>query len=224
MLEETKFSAAASRGAMKPFFWLAPLTAFAVIAPAQDWYPRHNFDFGVGVGVPRADLETAFDPKIGVGVNYGYRFHRYFQADIGFDTIFGAGNIREFVDTGLGYRRLRDYQYMLPLGGRTIIPLFGGRLLLHAGGGGAYMRYQEQISQPSQYFRIDCPYCSARSGWGYYATAGFRVALDQAGHFWLGASPRVYRGHTNGQGLGNVPAMRTRDEWVNVMAEFGFSF
>jgi hypothetical protein len=209
---------------MKPLLWLSSLTALAAIAPAQDWYPKHNFTVGIGAGVPQADLQNAFDPKVGVRVGYGYRFHRNFQADIGFDTIFGAGNVREFVNTQLGFTRLRDYQYFLPMGGRTIIPLLGGRLEFHAGGGGAYLRYQEQIRQPSEFVRLACPYCSSRSGWGYYGMAGFSVALDQAQHFRLGVTPMIYRGTTNGQGLGNVPAFETRDKWINVMAEFRFSF
>ena len=65
---------------------------------------------------------------------------------------------------------------------------------------------------------------SSRSGWGYYGMAGFSVALDQAQHFRLGVTPMIYRGTTNGQGLGNVPAFETRDKWINVMAEFRFSF
>jgi hypothetical protein len=204
--------------------WMSTLLMLPMAALAQDWYPRHNFTIGAGAGIPRADLESAFDPKVGLTVGYGYRFHKNFQADIGFETIFGAGNVRDVVDTVIGFRRVRDYQYFLPLGGRAIIPLLGGRLLLHGGGGGAYMRYQEQISQPNTNFRIDCPFCTARAGWGYYATAGVTIAFDQGQHFRLTIAPKVYRGHTNGEPLGNVPGIRTRDEWVNVMAAFGFSF
>jgi hypothetical protein len=203
-----------------------PLLAFGLLPTVAlaDGFPHHNFNFGVGAGVPRADIGNFFDPKPGVSVGYGYRFHPYFQADVGFEAIFGAGNVNDFANTIIGYRRIRDFQYFLPLGGRVILPLAGGRLELYGGGGGAYMRYQEQISQPDRTYRIDCPDCTARSGWGYYATAGFTVFLDRRHLMRIGVAPRIYRGHTNGEPLGAVPGFRTRDHWVNVMGEFGISF
>lgn len=209
---------------MKIAVLLGLLVVLPSIGLAQSPYPRHNISLGLGAGVPRADLGSVFDPKIGLTVGYGYRFHRNFQADFGFDTIFGSANVRDFVNTFAGYRRIRDYQYFLPAGGRAILPLFNGRLLIHGGGGGTYMRYQEQISQPNQYVRLDCPDCTARSGWGYYATAGFTVFLDRYQRFRFGVAPKVYRGHTDGGPLGDVPGIRTRDHWVNVMGEFGISF
>jgi hypothetical protein len=203
---------------------LVVLPAFLPCLPAQTWYPKHNLTFGLGAGNPQSELKSYFDTKVGTHVGYGYRFHRFFQADIGFDTIFGAGNVREFVDTFIGPRRVRDYQYMVPFGGRAIAPLFGGRLEIQGGGGGAYLRYSERISQPDDYYRLDCPVCTARSGWGYYATAGLVVALDRYQRFRIGVSPRVYRGHTKGDPLGAVPGVRTKDHWVNVTAELGISF
>lgn len=209
---------------MNPAIRLGLLGCFAFLSYAQSPYPRHNFNLGFGAGVPKADLVGAFDPKAGLSVGYGYRFHPNFQADFGFDTVFGSGNVRDFVDTAFGYRRIRDFQYFLPLGGRAILPLARGRLLIFGGGGGAYMRYQEQLSQPNQYIRLDCPDCTARSGWGYYATAGFTVFLDRYQRFRIGAAPKIYRGHTDGGPIGNIPGIRTRDHWVNVMGEFGVSF
>ncbi|MDX1980506.1 MAG: hypothetical protein SFV51_09580 [Bryobacteraceae bacterium] len=212
---------------MRNLILLGGLALLPVLAAAQENYPRfpkHNFTLGLGAGVPQADLRTLFDPKVGMNFAYGYRFHRNFQLDAGVDSVFGAAGVRDFVDTELGAQRIRDFQFMVPAGGRAIIPLAQGRLLLFGGGGGAYLRYQEQISQPSDYYRIACPYCTARSGWGYYATVGFQVFFDQYRRFSLTLAPKVYRGHTDGQPLGAVPALRTRDHWVNVMAQFGFSF
>ena len=187
-------------------------------------FPHHNFNVGFGAGIPRADIGSFFDPKPGLSVGYGYRFHRYFQADLGFEAIFGSANVHDFQETFAGYRRIRDFQYLLPFGGRAILPLAHGRMLVYGGGGGAYLRYQEHLSQPSEYIRIDCPTCASRSGWGYYATAGFTVFFDRYQRFRLGIAPRVYRGHTNGDPLGTAPGFRTRDQWLNVMGEFGVSF
>jgi hypothetical protein len=202
------------------------LLVLAAVAPllAETYYPRHNFTFGAGAGLPRADLTSLLADSPGLGVGYGYRFHRNFQADVGLDVLFGAAGIRDFLPTQFGDLRIKDYQYLVPFGGRAILPLWDGRFLLSGGGGGTYMRYSERIRQPSSYFRIDCPACNSRSGWGYYALAGTRVALDRGHNFWFGVTTKVYRGHTEGDPLGDVPRLRTRDHWINVFAEFGFSF
>ena len=86
------------------------------------------------------------------------------------------------------------------------------------------MRYAEQLQQPSSYYRFDCPVCTSRSGWGWYALAGVNAFLDEAHHFRVGAASRVYRGHTEGEPLGAVPGVRTRDHWISTFGEFGFSF
>lgn len=202
--------------------WFAFFAGLPVLA--QGYYPRHNLNLGLGAGMPGADLRVPFSDSVGMGVNYGYRFHRYFQAEIGFDTLFGAARIRDFLPTEFGDRRIRDYQILLPFGGRAILPLAGGRLLVSGGGGGAYMRYQERISQPSEYVRLDCPVCTARHGVGYYALLGASVSADRGQRFWIGVTTRVYRGHTDGDPLGPVPGVRTRDHWVTAFGEFGVSF
>src|SRR5574341_604863 len=197
------------------------LLAAAIPLAAQSWYPRHNFTVGGGAGLPRADLNGFFDDSPSLSVAYGYRFHPNFQADIGLDTLFGAAGIRDFLPTELGYFRIKDYQFLLPFGGRAILPLAGGRVLFSGGGGGAYMRYSERIRQPSYYFYIECPVCRSRDGWGYYALLNTRFALDQRRLFWLGATTKVYRGHTEGDSFGTVPRIRTRDHWVSLLGEFG---
>ena len=111
---------------MKRFLLAALLCLVAQSSEAQDSFPRHNFSIGAGGAVPQADLRAAYDPKAGMSVGYGYRFHRYFQADVGMDVVFGSANVRDFVDTAIGTRRIRDYEYMLPFGGRAILPLAKG--------------------------------------------------------------------------------------------------
>jgi hypothetical protein len=58
---------------------------------AQDYYPRHNFTFGIGAGQPRSELKGLFTNSPGISAGYGYRFHRYFQADAGVDTFIRCG-------------------------------------------------------------------------------------------------------------------------------------
>lgn len=191
---------------------------------AQDGFARHYATVGFGAGQPRGDLAGYFDRSFGLNLGYGYRLHRNFQADVGFETLFGAAGVRDFYRTEFGELRIKDYQFLVPLGGRAIWPLARGRLLVFGGGGGAYMRYQERIRQPYQYYRIDCPVCKARSGWGHYALAGASVALDRYQRFRLGVNSRVYRGYTEGESLGLVQALRTRDHWLNLYGEFGVGF
>jgi hypothetical protein len=202
------------------------IISLVVAAPlvAQTWYPRHNFTFDAGGTLPRGDLKPFTTEKPVIGFGYGYRFHRNFQADVGFDTVFGAFEVKDYLATGFGFLRIRDYQYFVPFGGRAILPFADGRALVYGGGGGAYMRYSESLHQPSDYVHYDCPVCTTRDGWGYYATAGASYAVDRSGHFRVGVVTRVYRGHTEGQPIGTIPGVRTSDRWYHIMGEFGFSF
>jgi len=190
----------------------------------QDDFTRHNFTLGVGAARPKGDLGAFLADSAGTAVGYGYRFHRYFQLDVGLEVLFGAAKVRDFLDTGLGPLRIRDREFLVPLGGRAILPLANGRVLFSGGGGAAYMRYSELLRQPSDYFRVDCSVCTSRSGWGYYALASLGFALDRGQHFRLGATSRFYRGHTTGDPIGTVPGIRTKDHWMNLYGEFGLSF
>lgn len=198
-----------------------------LLAPAafsQFRFPRHTITGDLGAAIPGQDLRGAFEPSFAVGAHYGYRFHRYFEANAGFDTAIQSARIDDYVYTAFGARRIRDYQMFLPFGGRVIVPTPGERWHFFAGGGGVYVRYYEAISQPSRYFRIDCPPCSARSGVGYYGLAGFRWRPSQYSRFWIGASARVVRVETDGDPIGELIVRPTRDRWITPMVEFGFSF
>jgi hypothetical protein len=144
---------------------------------------------------------------------------RNFQADTGLDILFGAAGVRQFISTDLGYARIRDRQYMWPFGGRVVLPLRAGRLQASVGGGGVYLRYSERLTQPSSYYRVQCMVCTSRSGWGAYGLAAGSMALDRYQRFRVGVTAKVYRGHTDGQAIGGVPGLRTRDLWVNLFAD-----
>jgi len=160
------------------------------------------------------------------GAGYGYRFHPYFQADVGFQAVFGAARINDFLPTDFGQLRIRDYQFFLPFGGRVIVPIARDRFQFHAGGGGTYMWYTERLHQPfaNQGFRFACDVCASRSGVGYYALLAGNAALDRDQHFRVGIGSRVYRGHTEGDPFGDVPGRRTEDTWITVFASFSFGF
>jgi hypothetical protein len=211
---------------MKATLFAILISGTLAAQPRGGGFNRHNFTTALGAGLPRGDLRPFFDDSVGFNFGYGYRFHRNFQLDAGLDTIFHAAEVRDLFQSVVGDLRIRDYQFLVPFGGRAILPVFDGRLLLYGGGGPAYMRYQERIRQPfsEAYFRLDCTVCRSRDGWGYYALAGWSVAVDRRHHFRVGVTSKVYRGETGGDAFGAVPPIRTQDRWVNVFGEFGFSF
>jgi hypothetical protein len=201
------------------------LVAVAVPLMGQSSFPKHNISAGLGVGLPRGQLSGLLHNSAGVSVGYGYRFQRNFQADIGLDTLFGAARVRDFLySSDLGYLRIRDFQYMVPFGGRAVLPLREGRVLASLGGGGMYMRYSERLRQPSSYYHFECPDCSSRSGWGTYALAGASVAIDRYQNLRFGVTAKACKGYTNGGAIGSVPAERTRDFWVSLFAGLTIGF
>ena len=204
--------------------WMGILLLAAAACQAQDYYPHHNITVGVGAARPRGDLGPLFEDSPAVAVGYGYRFWRYFQADIGLDINFGAARVHDFLSTQIGDLRIKDREYLLQLGGRAILPLAGGRVLFSGGGGGAYLRYGERLNQPSSYYRVGCPVCTSRSGWGNYALVDLGIALDRAQHFRIGPAAKFFRGYTVGDPLGNVPGVRTTDHWMNLLAQISLAF
>jgi hypothetical protein len=212
----------------KPFAGLLVAGMFVgTVAPAfAQEYTRHSFTVSTGAGDPRADLRPWFSTSPLVGVEYGYRFHRNFQVDGGFDAVFGAADIRDFLPTAFGDLRIRDRQYFVPFGGRVILPLADERVHIYGGLGGAYMRYAESIQQPFQdgSFKVPCSVCATRDGFGYYGIAGLNFSFDRARMFRFGAGTRVYRGYTSGDALGATPAGETNDRWLNVFGSFSFTF
>ena len=202
--------------------------AFAQFRLGGGGYQKHSFAIGGGAGIPRGDLQSLLDTSPALRINYGCRFMKNFQADIGFDTVFHAANIRDYYESQFGDLRIKDYQYFLPMGGRVIIPLVSNRLQLQAGGGGVWMKYSERIRQPlsggNSSFRLDCPVCTSRSGWGYYSMLGASYALDRSQLFRLGVTTKLYRGQTSGDPLGPIPGIQTNDQWLITAAEFSINF
>jgi hypothetical protein len=210
-------------GSVPLLLFLLPVADVIPLA-AQNYYPRHNFTFGSGVARPAADLGGVLEDAPGVSIGYGYRFHKYLQADISFDSVFGAAQVRDFLDTGIGPLRISDREYFLPFGARAIAPLLHGRLLLAGGGGGVWLKYHERLKQPGEDLHIECPTCTARSGWGTYALASASYFVDRARHFRVGVTSRMIWGRTNGDSLGYLPGFETRDRWLSLGGEFGVSF
>ncbi len=190
-------------------------------------YQQHSFSLGAGGGMPGGDLQPLLSARPALRLNYGYRFMKNFQADLGFDTVFHAAKVNDYYESRFGDLRIKDYQFFVPMGGRAIVPVARNRVQFHAGGGAAWMTYREQIRQPfngDSGIRVDCPVCSSRSGWGYYALLGSTFAIDRAQIFRLGFTSKLYRGRTAGGSIGPIPEVRTHDQWLTTAAEFSVNF
>lgn len=201
------------------------LGAMCLVAPlsAQQLFPKHYINVGPGFALPRGEINQYFATRPAVTVNYNYRFHRHFQADAGYDIVFGAGQVREFLQTQIGTLRIRDYQHFVPLGGRGVITMAEGKVLITGGGGAVWMRYNDSLQQPNSFIRFTCPPCQSRSGWGGYGLVNVKFT-NRWQRIWWGFTTKVIRGTTDGQSFANLPSARTKDHWVNSYFEIGFGF
>jgi|DewCreStandDraft_4_1066084.scaffolds.fasta_scaffold30104_2 opacity protein-like surface antigen len=189
------------------------------------WFPKHHLETGLGFAVPGKDLTTFYQSAFAWGFGYGYRPVRFLQIDLAYQGAYNAARVRDFIfNPSAGYLRIRDFQTYLPLGGRVVAPLAGGRIEFYGGGGGSYVRTAESLRQPNQWVRFECPDCVARDGWGYYALLGTGIALNASQTVRLTAITRVYRAETSGPPIGANPAIFTREQWVNTTFGFTFSF
>jgi hypothetical protein len=96
---------------------------------------RHNLVVGLGPAMPLGNATSYLSTAPFVRFAYGYRFNRLFQADAGFQMAFGAANNQNAVITDFGTVQGGDHELMIPLGGRTYIPLPFRRIQVSAGGG-----------------------------------------------------------------------------------------
>jgi hypothetical protein len=198
--------------------------AFVSLSLAQsDQVNHHNITVGIGPGIPQGTSTSYLATAPLVKLAYGYRFNRFLQADAGFQIAFRAAQNTGAVLTDLGPLQGGDHEFMIPLGGRVIIPTPLQRIELSAGGGGVYLHYSE--TAPSNgYYSPSCYSCTSRGGWGGYGLGNVSYFLDENHNFRVGATLQYISATTNGQAVGNVPAVRTNDHWLNLTFEFGLSF
>lgn len=199
-------------------FYIALLAAASAVCPAlAQSYQKHHLTGGLGAAVPRDELDNYYQNAFSWTLGYGYRPVSFFQIDMGWDGAYNAARVNDYYDSpSFGAIRIRDFQHYFPAGGRVVLPLADGKAEIYGGAGGAYMRYSEGLRQPSDYYRVDCPVCNARDGFGYYALAGANVAVVRSQRLRLGVTTKMYKGTTDGLSVGVIPAAKTKDRWVNV--------
>jgi len=210
----------------KALFAFAALTAVAGLCFGQDQdeeIHHNNITVGGGAAIPAGNSTNYLSTAPLFTVGYGYRFNRWFQADIGFQAAFGAANNQNAEVTDFGPVQGGDHEFMLPIGGRVYIPTRLKRISASLGAGTAYLHYSETV--PSNGFVANnCYSCTSRGGWGGYGLGNVSYFLDSSHNFRVGTTLQYIAASTNGQAVGNVPALKTTDHWINLVFEFGLSF
>lgn len=212
---------------MRKQVWALLLVAGAcpALLPAQsdETLHHHNFSAGIGPAIPQGSSGQYLSTAPLVSLRYGYRFNRYLQADAGFQLAFGAANNQNPLLTDVGTVQGGDREYMLPLGGRVILPTPYKRMEFSLGGGGVYLHYSE-TAPSSAYYQVTCYSCTSRGGWGGYGLANASYFLDSNHNFRVGTTLQYISVRTTGQAVGNIPASSTTDHWLNLTFDFGLSF
>jgi len=201
---------------------LLMLTSSLMVAQSDEVH-HHNFAVGIGPAIPTGSSGTYLSTAPMAAFRYGYRLNRYLQADAGLQLAWGAANNQNAVVTDVGNVQGGDHEFMIPLGGRVILPVPFKRLELSAGGGGVYLHYSE-TAPSGGYYQINCYSCTSRGGWGGYGLANISYFLDSNRNFRVGTTFQYISATTNGQAVGNVVGLSTSDHWANLTFEFGLSF
>lgn len=178
------------------------------------------------MALPHEDLAQAMNTSGVIRAGVGFRVLPYLQADFGFDAVPRAAREDFFQSTIIGDIHVHDHEFLLPIGGRGVLPIANGRAELFAGAGAAYLHYGEDVSVPGagSDSSFHCQTCRSRGGWGWYTNAGLNVAIDRKHRFWIGAESRYIRGKTSGDPLGALPGAETQDAWINTAAMFTVRF
>jgi hypothetical protein len=183
----------------------AVLMAMVACATAQS-VPRNRLTFSGGWSreINSFQQQTA----TGLGLSYGYRVHKYVEAEAGvFTALNPTGEVCSVSFHIIsGCVDIDDHFIWVPFGVRFTAPLYRGRLEFSAGGGGLFEKYTSGATFGGAFL----PY----HGWGGYFVGSAAMALDHSRHFWLGATPRWF--------LAN-PA-NGRDRWFQICGEFSVRF
>jgi hypothetical protein len=138
-------------------------------AGAQEYWNRLTVGFSGYNAVSGPGL-TGYGTAPAVSVDYGYRFHRLGQFDIGADAAFTSQN------------GLRRNVYVPRLGYRLIVPLWRERIEASAGFGAAYAFY--------------VPNAASNEMLLLYLQTGANYALDRDGRYRAGINVRWLRDPT----------------------------
>jgi hypothetical protein len=139
-------------------------------AAAQDYWHRASLSFG-GL-IPSAGHETeSFDSAPLLSFDYGFRFNRYGQFDMGVDAAFATERRRSEAD-------VRRNIYIPRVGYSVVVPVWRDRIEASFGGGGAYSFFKPNNGNES---------------WLIYLQGRGNYAIDRDKRFRAGMVVRWYR-------------------------------
>ncbi len=184
---------------MKTRFGIFALATLACSLWGQQDVNRHSLTIGAGNAVPTGYNNNYLDPGTAVELNYGHRFTRFIQADIGFESSFNK-DYRGY-NPKFGSGLTTNTNFFVPAGGRIVIPIWNGKLEPSFGLGGVY-RYDKGNSFQSH------------QG-GVYGLGGVTYALDSQQRHRVGITIRY---------LNIMSAGAPHPQWVNLFGEYTFSW
>jgi hypothetical protein len=194
-----------------------------LLAQDSDFH-HHSVGFSIGTATPMENASQYLGTAPMIRFGYGYRPRPWPQGDLGFQMAFGAAHNQAAVETDMGPIRGGDHEYMIPLGGRTILPLPFKRIEASVGGGGIYLHYSTTAPSGGYGYPIARYTCTSRGGWGAYRLDNVRYFLDENRTFFVGTTFEYISASTNGDAVGNVPALKTTDHWATLSFGLGLSF
>src|SRR5258708_4232230 len=151
-----------------------------VSCAAAQSVPRNRLTFSGGWSHRIGGYSFGQQTATGLGLSYGYRVHKYVEAEVG---VFTALDPTGEVCSHSGCIDVSDHFFWIPFGVRFIAPLYLGRIEFSGGGGGLYEKY---TAGSSTIGGGPLP----RYGWGGYFVGSAAISLDHSRRFWLGATPR----------------------------------
>jgi hypothetical protein len=209
---------------MRPLILVFACVSFANLALGQtDEYQQNHIAEVTGPAIPLGNAANYVSAAPLLSVATGYRFTRFLQADVAFHVPFRAETNRTAELTGLGQVHGGNRDYMIPLGGRYVIPSPFKLMEFSAGRGGIYRHYSETRPFDGCYSSECCTYLS-RGDWGNYGPRNASYFFGDGHNFHVGTTYEFVAPSTDGQAVGHVPDVRTSDHWSNLFLEFGFRF
>ncbi len=172
-------------------FFILAMVALPMLA--QDYFPK-NLTVGLGAANPNG----AQDSGAGLELNFGYRYTRNIQVDMGLETSFNRDYRNYYPKTDSGLTTTTNF--FVPLGARIILPLMNGRVEPSFGLGGVYA-FDKNANHQHQA--------------GVYGLGGANYALDSAHRHRIGMTLRYFNMISPG---------RPHPTWWNIMGEYTYSW
>jgi hypothetical protein len=187
-------------------------------------YYRFQLDGNAGYMSTQGGNSSGSSASPGGGFTVGYRAVRHFMVESGVDFRYGnlfpeTAAIAQDSSGKQSSATITDHTLFVPIGGRAVLPLQHGRVLLSAGGGvGVVHNYEKAVGGGSQ---IDCNgFCTSHTTAGPYETVQALFLLDKRGHFGAGFGARFAEVKIKGGALDSIE----RNNWLQLTGTISCRF